>query len=54
MLFFNRRHEPEDREDLKSVLVAAHARKVIDDESLSMIAGTLDMANKTVADIMVP
>ncbi|MBP6622692.1 MAG: CBS domain-containing protein, partial [Alcaligenes sp.] len=52
--FFNRRHEPEDREDLKSVLVAAHARKVIDDESLSMIAGTLDMANKTVADIMVP
>lgn len=52
--FFNRRHEPEDREDLKSVLVAAHARNVIDDESLSMIAGTLDMANKTVADIMVP
>lgn len=52
--FFNRRHEPEDREDLKSVLVAAHARKVIDDESLSMIAGTLDMASKTVADIMVP
>ncbi|WP_394064220.1 HlyC/CorC family transporter [Alcaligenes sp. WGS1538] len=52
--FFNRRAAPEDREDLKALLVSAHERQVIDDESLSMIAGTLDMASKTVADIMVP
>ena len=46
--------EPEDREDIKAVLDAAHDRQVLDGESYAMISGALDVANQTVADIMVP
>ena len=46
--------EPEDREDIKAVLDAAHDRHVLDGESYAMISGALDVANQTVADIMVP
>jgi magnesium and cobalt transporter len=46
--------EPEDREDIKAVLEAAHDRQVLDGESYAMISGALEVANQTVADIMVP
>lgn len=46
--------EPEDREDIKAVLDAAHDRHVLDGESYAMISGALDVANQSVADIMVP
>ena len=48
------RPEPEDREDIKAVLEAAHDRQVLDGESYAMISGALEVANQTVADIMVP
>ena len=48
------RPEPEDREDIKAVLEAAHDRHVLDGESYAMISGALEVANQTVADIMVP
>src|SRR5690606_34588008 len=51
---FMRRCEPEDREDIKAVLEAAHDRQVLDGESYAMISGALEVANQTVADIMVP
>src|SRR5690606_41194090 len=46
--------EPEDREDIKAVLEAAHDRQVLDGEAYAMISGALEVANQTVADIMVP
>src|SRR3546814_17834109 len=46
--------EPEDREDIKAVLDAAHDRQVLDGECYAMISGELGVANQTVADIMVP
>ncbi len=52
--FFSRKTEPEDREDIKSILDSAHQRHILDDESYTMIEGALDMAIKTVADVMVP
>jgi len=51
---FIRPTEPADREDIKAVLDAAHERQVLDADSWSMISGALDVANKTVGDIMVP
>lgn len=51
---FIRPNEPADREEIKAVLDAAHDRDILDGESWSMISGALDVANKTVADIMVP
>ncbi|SHI15467.1 HlyC/CorC family transporter [Pollutimonas bauzanensis] len=51
---FMRPTEPEDRDDLKAVLEAAHDRQVLDGESYAMISGALEVANQTVADIMVP
>lgn len=51
---FKRQPEPEDREDIKVILEGAHERGVIDSEAYTMIAGALDVASKTVADIMVP
>jgi magnesium and cobalt transporter len=51
---FMRPSEPEDREDIKAVLEAAHDRQVLDGESFAMISGALEVANQTVADIMVP
>src|SRR5690554_3226653 len=51
---FMRPSEPEDREDIKAVLEAAHDRQVLDGDSYAMISGALEVANQTVADIMVP
>jgi magnesium and cobalt transporter len=48
------RPEPEDRDDIKAVLEAAHDRQVLDGEAYAMISGALEVANQTVADIMVP
>lgn len=48
------RPEPEDREDIKAVLEAARDRQVLDGEAYDMISGALDVADQTVADIMVP
>lgn len=46
--------EPEDRDDIKTLLEAAHDRQVLDGESFAMISGALEVANQTVADIMIP
>ncbi|MGO3890755.1 MAG: HlyC/CorC family transporter [Paenalcaligenes sp.] len=51
---FKRRPEPEDREDIKAILQSAQERGIIDSEAAAMISGALDVASKTVADIMVP
>lgn len=51
---FMRPIEPEDREDVKDFLEAAHENKVLDSEAYTMLSGALDVANQTVADIMVP
>lgn len=48
------RPEPEDREDIKAVLEAAHDRQVLDGDAFAMISGALDVANQTAGDIMVP
>jgi len=48
------RPEPEDKEDIKAVLEAAHDRQVLDGDAYAMISGALDVANQTAADIMVP
>lgn len=47
-------NEPADRDDIKAVLEAAHERHVLDAEAYAMISGALDVADQTVADIMVP
>lgn len=52
--FFQRRAEPTDREDIKVILETALERHVIDHEAYTMIVGALDVASKTVSDIMVP
>ena len=51
---FMRPVEPEDRQDVKEFLDAAHENKVLDNEAYTMLSGALDVANQTVADIMVP
>lgn len=51
---FMRPSQPADRADIRAVLDAARDRMVLDGESYAMIAGALDVANKTVSDIMVP
>lgn len=48
------RPEPEDREDIKAVLEAAHDRKVLDGDAYAMISGALEVGDMTAADIMVP
>lgn len=48
------RPEPEDREDIKALLEAAHERRIIDEDSYAMIAGALEVVNLTAGDIMVP
>ncbi|HET8703282.1 MULTISPECIES: HlyC/CorC family transporter [Castellaniella] len=45
---------PADRDDIRAVLEAAHDHSVLDGESYAMISGALAVADKTVADIMVP
>lgn len=51
---FMRPVEPEDREDIREFLDAAHEKKVLDSEVYTMLSGALNVANQTVADIMVP
>ena len=51
---FMRPIEPEDRQDVKEFLDAAHENKVLDNEAYTMLSGALEVANQTVADIMVP
>lgn len=51
---FMRPVEPEDREDIKDFLDVAHEKNVLDSEAYTMLSGALDVANQTVADIMVP
>lgn len=51
---FMRPSQLEDRDDLKAVLDDAHERHVLDGDCYAMISGALDVANQTVADIMVP
>lgn len=48
------RPEPEDQNDIRELLQTAHERDIIDTDSFAMIAGALDVANKTAGDIMVP
>ncbi|WP_397476327.1 HlyC/CorC family transporter [Pusillimonas sp.] len=48
------RPEPEDQDDIKAVLEAAHNRQVLDGDAFTMISGALNVANQTAADIMVP
>lgn len=44
---------PADREGIRAVLEAAHDHSILDGESYAMISGALEVADKTVADIMV-
>jgi len=48
------RGEPEDREDIMTLLEAARARELIDADSYSMIKGAIAVSEGTAADIMVP
>jgi len=48
------RREPEDREDIKALLDAAHDRDLLDVEAYGMLKGALAVSERTVADIMVP
>jgi magnesium and cobalt transporter len=54
LIAFIRPAEPEDRDDIKAVLEAAYERQILDSEAYAMLSGALDVANQTVADIMVP
>lgn len=45
--------EPEDRQDLREVLQTAHARDILDDESYSIIAGTMSFSDKSADDIQI-
>lgn len=54
LVAFIRPAEPEDRDDIKAVLEAAYERQILDSEAYAMLSGALDVANQTVADIMVP
>ena len=46
--------EPEDREQLLSMLHHAHEREIIDTDALSMIEGVLQVSELSARDIMVP
>lgn len=48
------RGEPEDRDDIMTLLEAARARELIDADSYSMIKGAIAVSEGTAADIMVP
>ena len=45
--------EPEDRQDLHDVIQSAHAKDILDDESYSIITGTMTFADKSVDDIQI-
>lgn len=46
--------EPEDREQLKAILEAAHARDLLDAEALAMIEGVMAVSELAVGEILVP
>jgi len=46
--------EPDDREQLLSMLHNAHERNLLDADALSMIEGVMQVSELTVRDIMVP
>lgn len=48
------RPDPADRDDIKAILDTAHQRQILDNDAYSMLSGALEVANQTVADIMVP
>jgi len=47
-------HEPEDREQLVTLLHSAFERNLLDGDALSMIEGALQVSEMQVRDIMVP
>ena len=47
-------HAPEDRAQLLEVLHAAHERRLMDDDALTMIEGVLQTSELAARDIMVP
>lgn len=47
-------HEPEDREELVSLLHSAYERNLLDADALAMIEGTLQMSERQVGDVMIP
>ncbi len=47
-------HEPEDRDELRTLLRHAHERKLFDADALAMIEGVLSVSESTVADIVIP
>ena len=47
-------HEPESRDELLEVLQDAHARNLLDADSLSMIEGVFQVSDLCARDIMVP
>ena len=49
-----RQQEPEDRQDIQEILSAAHDRDILDDDSYSMILGSIAVTEKSVSDIMIP
>jgi magnesium and cobalt transporter len=46
--------EPKDREEVLELIRDAHRRDIIDPDALSMIEGTLTVADMQVRDIMIP
>lgn len=46
--------EPEDREDIQEILSTAHEKEILDDDSYTMVLGSISFAEKSVSDIMVP
>ncbi|WP_028357661.1 HlyC/CorC family transporter [Brackiella oedipodis] len=48
------RNDPEDRQDINDVLNAAHDKKILDDDSYSMILGALSLTEKRADDILIP
>ena len=46
--------EPEDREQLISLLRSAHQRDLLDADALSIIEGALTVSEMQVRDIMIP
>lgn len=46
--------EPDDRDELLSLLQRAHARRLMDADALSIIEGALGVSDLSVRDIMVP
>lgn len=46
--------EPKDREDLLAIIQEAHQNKILDDDSLRIIQGAMNVSDLHVRDIMIP